>query len=206
MNCFLLIFSRYSAFPPIAATARGGGMRTSSLRPASGRTQARILLSPAWHALPLFKQLQSVSAYSAPIMFFCFLLPLLRLTLPGYASGARRKHFGAAGSAHWLHNLQVMPPGRARGLRKLWKGILPASLSRGAEYAVPCIICPASCKRSSSRCVLHPLGIEYHPASLETDSESLFTRPGTAAGCRFAKTGQSRRAAPSAGAARFIVS
>ena len=170
-------------------------MRTSSLRPASGRTQARILLSPAWHALPLFKQLQSVSAYSAPIMFFCFLLPLLRLTLPGYASGARRKHFGAAGSAHWLHNLQVMPPGRARGLRKLWKGILPASLSRGAEYAVPCIICPASCKRSSSRCVLHPLGIEYHPASLETDSESLFTRPGTAAGCRFAN---SKKAGPPA--------
>ena len=102
--------------------------------------------------------------------------------------------------------LQVMPPGRARGLRKLWKGILPASLSRGAECSVPCIICPASCKRSSSRCVLHPLGIEYHPASLETDSESLFTRPGTAAGCRFAKTGQSRRAAPSAGASRFIVS
>ena len=176
------------------------------MRPASGRTQAHILLSPAWHALPMFKQLQSVSAYSAPIMFFCFLLPLLRLTLPGYVSGARRKHFGSAGSAGG-HDLQIMKPmGRARGLRKLWKGILLASLSRGAECSVPCIICPASCKRSSSRCVLHPLGIEYHPASLETENESLFTRPGTAAGCRFTKTGQSRRAAPSAGAARFIVS
>ena len=109
MNCFLLIFSRYSAFSPIAATDGAAGC-SPPLGPISGRTQAHILLSPAWHALPLFKQLQSVSAYSAPIMFFCFLLPLLRLTLPGYVSGARRKHFGAAGSAHWLHICKSCPP------------------------------------------------------------------------------------------------
>lgn len=79
-------------------------------RPVSGRTQAHILLSPAWHALPMFKQLQSVSAYSAPIMVFCFLLALLRLASPGYVSGARRKHFGSAGSAHWLHICKSCPP------------------------------------------------------------------------------------------------
>ena len=172
--------------------------------PVSGRTQAHILLSPAWHALPMFKQLQSVSAYSAPIMVFCFLLALLRLASPGYVSGARRKHFGAAGSAHGLHVCKSDSPAK-RGLAYALEGHTQAS-QEALNALVPCIICPASCKRSSSRCVLHSLGIEYHPASLETDSESLFTRPGTAAGCRFAKTDQSRRAPPSAGAARFIVS
>ena len=85
---------------------------------------------------------------------------------------------------------EVKPPA------KPWQGILPASLSRGTEYSVFCITCPATCKRDFFRCVLRLLGIEYHPASLETDSESLFTRPGTAAGCRFAKTDQSRRGGP----------
>ena len=76
---------------------------------------------------------------------------------------------------------EVKPPA------KPWQGILPASLSRGTEYSVFCITCPATCKRDFFRCVLRLLGIEYHPASLETDSESPFTLPGTAAGCRFAK-------------------
>ena len=71
-------------------------------------------------------------------------------------------------------------PGFAGGLCKLWKGILPASLSRGTECSVSCIACPDSRKRCSSRCVLHLFGIEYHLASLGTDSESSFTLPGTA--------------------------
>ena len=78
-------------------------------------------------------------------------------------------------------------PGKAGGLRKPWKGSLPASLSRGTEYSVSCITCPAPRKWGSSRCVLHLFGIEYHLASPGTDSESLFTLPGTAGECRFAK-------------------
>ena len=42
-------------------------------------------------------------------------------------------------------------------MRKLWKGTLPASLSRGTECSVFCITCPAPRKRGSSRCVLHLL-------------------------------------------------
>ena len=51
-------------------------------------------------------------------------------------------------------------PGKAWGLRKPWMDILPASLSGGAEYAVFCITCPASCKRDSSHYMLHLLGIK----------------------------------------------
>ena len=86
--------------------------------------------------------------------------------------------------AHF-HNrltLVVRPPGTAGGPRKPRKGILPASRSRGTEYPASCITCPAPRKRSSSRCALHLLGIECHPASLEAGSESPFTLPGTAAG------------------------
>ncbi|PWL88665.1 MAG: hypothetical protein DBY17_03405 [Oscillospiraceae bacterium] len=42
--------------------------------------------------------------------------------------------------------------------------------------------------------MLHLFDIVYHPASLETDSESLFTLHGTAAGCRFVKTNKRGRA------------
>ncbi|MFR8664904.1 MAG: hypothetical protein ACLVEL_05120 [Ruthenibacterium sp.] len=61
--------------------------------------------------------------------------------------------------------------------------MLPASLSRGAEYPVSCITGPASCKRGSSRCVLYLFGIEYHLASLATDSEKPFTLHGKAGAC-----------------------
>ncbi len=73
-------------------------------------------------------------------------------------------------------------PRLRRGLRKPWKGILPASLSKGTECSAFCIICPVSRKQGSSRCVLQLFDIEYRPASLGTDSESPFTLPGTAGG------------------------
>ena len=73
-------------------------------------------------------------------------------------------------------------PGKAWGLRKPWKGIYRQASQEALNNSVSCITCPASRKRGPSRCVLQLLGVEYHPASLETDSESLFTPPGTAGG------------------------
>ena len=67
--------------------------------------------------------------------------------------------------------------GKAGGLRKPQKDILPVSLSRGTECPVSCITCPASCKRGSSHYVLHPFGVECHPALPGTDSESLLLSP-----------------------------
>ena len=103
-------------------------------------------------------------------------------------------HAPSTGSAQRRVCRKAGPPGKAWGLRKPWKGILPASCSRGAEYSVFCITCPASCKRGSSPCVIHLLAVEYQPASPETDSESLFTLHGTAAGSRFAKAAKTRKA------------
>ena len=96
------------------------------------------------------------------------------------------------------------PPGKAVGLRKPWKGILPASLSGGAECSVFCITCPASCKRGSSRCVPQLFGIEYHPASLEAGSESPFALSGTAGGLVSRKlTSKKRPCAGQAGTGAF---
>ena len=101
------------------------------------------------------------------------------------AAGAK----APAGQAVFFHKAG---PGTAWGLRKPRKGILPAS--GGTECSAFCITCPACRKQASSRCVLHLLEIEHHPAALETDSESLFTLPGTAGGCRFAKASHNHRA------------
>lgn len=55
----------------------------------------------------------------------------------------------------------VIPPGKAGGLRKPWKGILPAILSSGAGYSVSCITYPVSHKPGSSHYLLHLFGIEH---------------------------------------------
>ena len=47
-----------------------------------------------------------------------------------------------------LCRLMTQAPGKAGSLRKLGKGILPASLSRGAEKNAACITCPAARKRA----------------------------------------------------------
>ena len=88
------------------------------------------------------------------------------------------------------------PPGSAWGLCKPWKGILPASRSGGAEYSVPCITCPAPVNEVLPVACCNLSGIEYHPASLEADSESLFTIHGTAEGHRFAKTNKTTGQGP----------
>ena len=90
--------------------------------------------------------------------------------------------------------LRVRPPGKAGGLRKPWKGILPANLSGGTVFSASCITCHAPRKQGSSRCVLHLFGVEYHPAALKAGSESPFTLSGTARGCHFAKAGQNSAA------------
>ena len=59
-------------------------------------------------------------------------------------------------------------PGKAWGLRKPGKGILLASLSRGAEYSVFCITCPASRKRASSRCMPHLFGMVLNTIPLRS--------------------------------------
>ena len=53
--------------------------------------------------------------------------------------------------------LQSQAPGKAGGLRKPWKGILPANLSGGTVFSASCITCHAPRKQGSSRCVLHLL-------------------------------------------------
>ena len=85
---------------------------------------------------------------------------------------ALKKGGAGRGYAHFALRARThrQAPGSVGGLRKPRKGILPVSLSGGAEYAVPCIICHASRKQNSSRCVLQLFGIEYHPASLEAGS------------------------------------
>ena len=82
------------------------------------------------------------------------------------------------------------------GLVSPGRAYYPASLSKGTECSASCIICPASRKWGSSRCVLHLLGIEYHLASLEAGSESPFTLPGTAGGYRFDKTNKTKKGRP----------
>ena len=96
--------------------------------------------------------------------------------LPGFAGG-----------------FQVRPPAKPGACVSPERAY--ASLSGGTEYAAFCITCPAPCKRGPSRCVLHLFSIVYHPASLETNSESPFTLPGKAAGCRFAKAKRNQRRA-----------
>ena len=63
-----------------------------------------------------------------------------------------------------------------------WKGILPASLLGGTKFSVFCITCPALPQTGFFPLRAASFGIEYHPASLGTDSESLFTLFGTAGG------------------------
>lgn len=88
---------------------------------------------------------------------------------------------------------EVRPRAQPEACSSPGRAYYPASLSKGTECSASCIICPASRKRGSSRCVLHLLGIEYHPASLEAGSESPFTLPGTAAGYRFDKTNKTKK-------------
>ena len=57
--------------------------------------------------------------------------------------------------------LRHPPPGKAGGLRKPWKGILPAILSSGTGYSVSCITYPVSRKPGSSHYLLHLFGIEH---------------------------------------------
>ncbi len=79
-------------------------------------------------------------------------------------------------------------PGKAWGLRKPWKGILPASLSGGTEYAVSCITCPDSRKRDSSHCVLPFFWVLYTILlRSELTAKALLLSMGTTGG-RFAKT------------------
>ena len=104
-----------------------------------------------------------------------------RRTCAGFAFWPCRRAGAAEGPAQ-----SQAPRQSRRACASLRKGILPESLSRGTVFSASCIPCPASRKRGSSRCALHLLGIEYHPASPGTDSESLFTLPGTAASYRFA--------------------
>ena len=87
--------------------------------------------------------------------------------------------------------------GKAGGLRKPQKDILPVSLSRGTECSVSCITCPASRKRDSFHCVQHLFDIEYHPALPGTGSESLLLSPvqpeGVSLKQLFHKTGPERK-------------
>lgn len=108
---FLLIFNRYSAFPPVAAAARGGGMRTPSLVSASSRTQAHILLSPAWHALPLFKQPQGVLCLFCSDIGFLFSSAAFapRFARIGFHGAA--KVFWPRQLCPWASRLQVRLPG-----------------------------------------------------------------------------------------------
>ena len=92
-------------------------------------------------------------------------------------------------------------PGKAWG----WKGILPASLSGGTELSVSCTICPAPRKRNFSHYVLQLFGIEYRPASPETDSESILlspAQPGVAVSRKLTKSKCRTGAGP--GAAFFL--
>ena len=68
-------------------------------------------------------------------------------------------------------------PGKAGGLRKPWKGSLPASLSRGTEYSVSCIACPAPRKRGSSRCVLHLLILYTIPLRSKLTAKAFLLSP-----------------------------
>ena len=87
-----------------------------------------------------------------------------------------------------LRSMLRHPPGKAGGLRKPWKGILPAILSSGTGYSVSCITYPVSRKPGSSHYLLHLFWYRTpHLASPGTDSESLFVLPGSAWGCRFVK-------------------
>lgn len=112
--CFELFFADFRQIFGFFANRGhrwGGGMRTPSLGPASGRTQAHILLSPAWHALPMFKQPQGV------FCLFCSDIGFL------FSSAAFAPHFariGFHGAAKvfwprqlcpWASRLQVRLPG-----------------------------------------------------------------------------------------------
>ena len=73
------------------------------------------------------------------------------------------------------------------GLRKPWKGILPASLSRGAEYSASCIACPASRKRGSSHCVILLLVLNTISLRSKLTAKALLLSPAQPRGV-FTKT------------------
>ena len=66
---------------------------------------------------------------------------------------------------------EVKPPA------KPWQGILPASLSRGTEYSVFCITCPATCKRDSSHYVLTFLVLNTIPLRSKLAAKAFLLSP-----------------------------
>ncbi|MFR8255753.1 MAG: hypothetical protein ACLVAA_04880 [Ruthenibacterium sp.] len=96
-----------------------------------------------------------------------------------------------------LCRLMTQAPGKAGGLRKLGKGILPASLSRGAEKTPPASLAlrPVNGRRLSKIIFLAIVKLFISSRFARCWKRKLFTLPSSAGGCHFAKAYNAKNAA-----------